>query len=608
MAKKAKTINVMVGCPTDVEGRYLDSVREGITSFNENYGKQNGIVINPKHWKTDTYSSAGNPQDVILEQMDDCEMLIALFYISSGSAEATDKPGTYEEIDAFCKEGKQVFAFFYDGEVSADLGSIPEMADMIRINKKYKNYLYYKTYRDEAGLKKLTEEELTDFYKKKNQSKARRRKKTEPEDPDVNFRNLVYEHLKFIDQWLELDNQFYFKNQSEKLIESMKADGSVSYYTSAPGRYRTTPVATTLQALSAADLLPDAVRYKMQDWLFQSRTDKCDPAGESGSKYEGHPPDDQDISGWSMNEGVSVWTTSKTLESLLCTNYFCRSDLNEKVFRETYEAIDWLTGQQNEDGGWGFQKYDGLEACASCVTMTALTLKVLAVFRNQLDEPGIFKNCEHKLIKKVDDAHGKGARYLESTKIEKQKVICWKYDNKISVTGGVWVLDWLNCCESAVCDLAKIDSKEKIISGILARLPENLNQFEEYTEEIYFKGGKTRYKNIKEYNKFYSYVPYHVKVLMEAGVAATDKRIVNIVSALISGGNGKWKAKESPNATKKSTTYVHAMALSVIALWLKNISFNTYSNLVRSLKRQGSGKQYGSTDWEDLIKDVREEP
>lgn len=613
---------VMLGRPKDAD-RFADSVRKGIQNFNENWGKKNNLMLITRDWEIDTISAAGNAQEEILKQIGNCDILIAFYYLSPGSANATDKPGTMVEIDTFKKNGKQVFIFLYNGDVNIKADELPEKGAMRDNLSKYKSNWYYKEYSNDDEICKLTENQLQlyfkDYYKETESASI--------VDPDENFRGLVKEHLELLDSWLELGNNFSFAKESRELISAMKEDGSVSYYLDAAQRYRTTPAATTLMALDAAKLLPIEVRNRMQDWIFKSKNDKADPGdSEQNGIYKGHEPHKEDQDGWSLNEGVSVWTTGKTLEALLSTDYYRREDVsNDKDIKDaTYNALKWLVQQQYDDGGWGFQKHND-DCCKSCVTMTALILKVFALFINQKGLFNVRSGKWQSLYREMEASHEKGSQYMTmktigynltgsnpqqlvtATSIDHSEVIFWKYDDKISVTASVWVLDWLNKCGYIRVPLSTKDNKKRIIAGILSKLPENETEFAEYEEEVYFKGGKTKYKDITEYRKFYSYMPYHAKVLLEAGTPVADKRIVNIIKNLINSTCENWRGTEIARGKSEKMSFIHAMALSTIAVWLRYASADSYHRFKVEISSLSSKKEFSDDKMNRMVTNVREE-
>lgn len=164
-------------------------------------------------------------------------------------------------------------------------------------------------------------------------------------------------------------------------------------------------------------------------------------------------------------------------------------------------------------------------------------------------------------------------------------------------------MDWLNQCEELDSKLSKKASRKAIIAGILARLPENDTEFNEYSEEIYFTGGRTKYKEIQRNSKFYSYMPYHVTVLLQSGVSVTDARIINIVKCLINGGRNRWKGKERKGVPAKRTSFTQAMALSTIATWLRYGSKENYNELIDQIEM---GNSFSKKEINNFVKNVKE--
>lgn len=583
--KKIETKNIMIGCPEDVEKKYLDKIKEAIKEFNEQYSSELGIKLEPRHWRSETHSAAENVQATINKQLcDECDYLLAVFYCSLGSAVASEDAGTFAEINYFSTKEKQVFLHKFAGETSVSLSKQDEWGELQeylnRLEKELKN-LTFKDYIDEDSLKQEIIADLVIFFQNKAK-KARRnssKKISTSKKKSINsIQDDMRKHMRTFDDWIAIGSgqlKFSFAEKAKDLIAGMQPDGSVQYYVGTTGRFRTTPTSSTLEALYLAKLLPDTVRYKMQDWVYKSRQDPCDDPGEKG-KPKGHQPDEKDTPGWSWNEGVSVWATSKALETLIMTGYYERIDVlqDDQIMKTTYEALSWLAGQEYPTGGWGFQYAPDKEACQPSVTMTALALKVITKFLKDSTKNGSSINLDYALMDKLSAAKGRGIQYLKSTMKDDTEngYVYWEYDGRPSLTGTVWVLDFINIAQKQEAgELFK--RRREITAFCISRLPSNTREYEEYKEEVYFVGGETKYKRIKKYRKFYSYLPYHIPVILQSGVKLKKEdhiRIEVCIRALTKGDEEFWIGRESGDGDfQPPTCFVRAMALSVVAFWMR---------------------------------------
>lgn len=586
--KRIETKNIMIGCPEDVEKKFLDKIIESIQEFNEKQGWQFGIRLEAKHWRSKTYSAPENVQEAINKQLcDECDYLLAIFYCSPGSANASKYTGTLTEIKYFCTQKKQVFLHRYNGMASIDLSDAEELKrfkEYLDISVELRKKLYYKSFKNENDLKKVIIEDLTNFFKniskRKNGNQAKRVRGSKKKDSNP-IQDSMRECMRLYDDWVAIKTKglkFSFYDKAKDLIAGMQADGSVQYYVGNSERFRTTPTASTLDALYLAKLLPDTVRYKMQDWVYNSRQDPCD-APDDRRPPEGYKPDSNDGPGWSWNEGVSVWATSKALGTLIMTGYYDRSDVfqNNEIMQTTYDALAWLADQEYEEGGWGFQYAPDKAACAPSVTMTALALKVITKFLMDSFKNGSPIKLDHDLEKKLSTAKRKGITYLLNTmkQDEELKYIYWEYDNEPSLTGTIWVLDFINMAQGQEArELYR--RRREIVTFCVSRLPSCPREYEERHEEVYFVGGETKYKPIPSHHKFYAYLPYHIPVILQSGVKLNpneDTRIEVCIYALIKGKESYWYGTDASDGSfQHPTCFARAMALSVVAFWMRKTS------------------------------------
>ena len=575
--RRITNVKVMIGCPEDAE-IYLKNVKEGIKQFNEEHGDEFGVKLEPCHYKDHTYSSVGNTQEQINKQLcDDCGILIAVFYLTAGSANVSEDVGTLSEIKYFGKKNKQAFIFRYDGDVTLTCDEKKDkFADLTYLFKENKDKVYYVNF-NEDDLGKVVKNQLKIYYESKKRESSRRKGGTNNKNHQDSLQDKTRKHIIHCDEWNSLSEAIKLSEKAETLINGMRDDGAVQYYLDSSGRYRTTPVASVLIALSIADLLPLDTRHTMQDWIFASKNDPCDEPNDI--RPAGHKPNPEDEPGWSINEGVSVWTTSKALESLITTGYFDRADIKSDKAKQDVvrKALFWLVDQAYESGGWGFQNYKSEEACQPCVTMTALTLKVISEFWRR--KPVRFSSGE---IKKLSDAKKSGIDYLlDNMKTEAQTELpYWEYEGKPSLTATVWVLDFINTDKKSAGGL--YDLRKKIYKYCLSKMPETMDDFDQHKEEVYFAGGQTKYKEIPKNSKFYSYLPYHVHSLMDAGVKPWDGRILVCINALVTGDEEYWFGQDqSSGGIQSPSSFAWAMALSVVAKWSRKISKEILSPVVK---------------------------
>jgi hypothetical protein len=103
--------------PTDV-AKEIAIATEIINDWNCQHGEQRGFWVKHQHWSTDSYPDAQETgQGAINKQLiDSTDILVAIFWSRIGTATATARSGTVEEIQRALKRGKKVMVYFSDLE------------------------------------------------------------------------------------------------------------------------------------------------------------------------------------------------------------------------------------------------------------------------------------------------------------------------------------------------------------------------------------------------------------------------------------------------------------------------------------------------------------
>jgi hypothetical protein len=176
------------------------------------------------------------------------------------------------------------------------------------------------------------------------------------------------EYIKRIDNNLDIagsTNKSLF-DWMTPIIESLTDDGAVPYLLNTTERYRASPLASTIIWLEKAGLLPIDILDVMQNKLMFLR-DACqenDPHGHYDKQLE-------DAAGWSLAEGVSIWSTSLAIIALMDTD-----DNGIKKISKYKDSILWLAQQQDVNKkGWAYQLH---ENCDVNAITTGLALQALA--------------------------------------------------------------------------------------------------------------------------------------------------------------------------------------------------------------------------------------
>ena len=164
-------------------------------------------------------------------------------------------------------------------------------------------------------------------------------------------KGLWIEHLALIDRYANVES-FTQKKLTEwfnPLIDSITGDGAVPYLLGTAKRYRASPLSSTISWLDGEGLIPVEILDTMQNMLLELRDNNINSDEEIG-KSEKKP---EDVDGWSLGEGVSVWSTSMAIIAMLDT-----SGNGQKQAIKFKSSVLWLAKQRNEEKkGWAYQSY-----------------------------------------------------------------------------------------------------------------------------------------------------------------------------------------------------------------------------------------------------------
>jgi hypothetical protein len=139
MAFDGRVFRVLIASPSDVHEEREIAVRV-IQEWNDLHAYSQGVVILPLRWETHTAPEYGTrPQEAINRAIvDDCDLLIGVFWTRIGTPTGNADSGTLEEIERVAKAGKPVMLYF------SKVGVDPERLDfqqMARL-KEFKNMTY----------------------------------------------------------------------------------------------------------------------------------------------------------------------------------------------------------------------------------------------------------------------------------------------------------------------------------------------------------------------------------------------------------------------------------------------------------------------------------
>lgn len=143
MPIEAKLYRVLIASPGDVADE-RNIVREEIARWNAMHSEAMRIVLLPIGWETDaTPDLRERGQAVINRQLvDNCDLLIGVFWTRIGTPTPEAESGTVEEIERAAAEGKRCIVYFSDQPVSPSIVN----------QQQYKRLQKYKKELNQRGL------------------------------------------------------------------------------------------------------------------------------------------------------------------------------------------------------------------------------------------------------------------------------------------------------------------------------------------------------------------------------------------------------------------------------------------------------------------------
>lgn len=383
-------------------------------------------------------------------------------------------------------------------------------------------------------------------------------------------KDLWLAHIKNIDSYANFNSltQKDLTAWFEPLIDSITEYGAVPYLLGTNERYRASPLSSTITWLASENLIPIQVLDKMQDELLYLRdyNIKNDPHTPNDKKRDG------DTNGWSMGEGVSVWSTSMAIIALL------DSYGNGKKKAQKFKAsVLWLANQHDSvTHGWAYQLS---ENCTANVVMTSLALRALALAIEPCNkwEFGYTPDELHQICSVIKT----GFDYLKSECKKKKEKTYWCFNGKPNCAATTWALLALlqiSKTEEKIADECKTFYKSIIKSSlafVLSQMPKTAVKWAD--EQIVCEGG-AKYSKQKNY---YSYSATLLPQLFELGLSPFHTKVIKQIDWLInSSDDDKWKIIGYDRTTV--CTFTYAMVLSTLLCWVRHVGQNFSSVLLQN--------------------------
>jgi hypothetical protein len=121
MAYDCRVYRVLIASPSDVEAEREIAARV-IQEWNDLYSYSRKVALLPLRWETHTAPEYGTrPQEVINRAIvDECDLLVGIFWTRIGSPTGAADSGTLEEIERMGKAGKPIMLYFSRVEIDPD--------------------------------------------------------------------------------------------------------------------------------------------------------------------------------------------------------------------------------------------------------------------------------------------------------------------------------------------------------------------------------------------------------------------------------------------------------------------------------------------------------
>ncbi len=130
MPFSSRAYRILIASPSDVEEEREIAVRV-IQEWNDLYSYTRGVVLLPLRWETHSAPEYGTrPQEAINRAIvDQCDLLVGIFWTRIGSPTGVAESGTLEEIGRVAQAGKPIMLYF------SKVGMDPDRIDLQQLNR-----------------------------------------------------------------------------------------------------------------------------------------------------------------------------------------------------------------------------------------------------------------------------------------------------------------------------------------------------------------------------------------------------------------------------------------------------------------------------------------
>ena len=183
MTYQATVINVMIASPGDVATE-RQNIKDVVHDWNVVHGQDRRLVLMPLGWESHASPRmGGRAQAIINEQvLENCDLLVAVFWTRLGSPTGESLSGTVEEINKHIGAGKSAMLYFSNAPVRLDSvdekqyqalrefreecqerGLIETYESIEEFRDKFTRQLTQTIFREFTNLSPLTEDEIQEL-------------------------------------------------------------------------------------------------------------------------------------------------------------------------------------------------------------------------------------------------------------------------------------------------------------------------------------------------------------------------------------------------------------------------------------------------------------
>lgn len=128
MAYDSRVYRILIASPSDVLDERQLAVRV-MQDWNDLHSTNRRVTVLPLRWETHSAPEYNTrPQEAINRRIvDDCDLLVGIFWTKLGTPTGEADSGTLEEIERVARAGKPVMLYFSGAPIEPDKVDLPQL-------------------------------------------------------------------------------------------------------------------------------------------------------------------------------------------------------------------------------------------------------------------------------------------------------------------------------------------------------------------------------------------------------------------------------------------------------------------------------------------------